>query len=233
MTFSLRTLTALQLLCLAAVATSAQAAEMPRTISISAKGTVTAVPDMALIRAGVVTEAASAAEALRANSVSMRKVLDGLRGARVAEKDIQTSQLNVQPRYDRPKDGSAPHITGYQVTNQVVVVVRDLGSLGALVDKVVSLGANRFDGIQFEVSGFEKKKDEARREAMSNAIRMAKLYAEAGGTSLGPVLQITEGVRSPSGPVVYGRARAAAMEAPVAPGELELEVEVHVTWSLK
>lgn len=188
---------------------------------------------MALIRAGVVTEATSASDALQQNSAAMQKVLDGLKKAGVAEKDIQTSRFDVQPRYSQQKSSSARQIAGYQVVNQVTVVVRKLEGLGGLVDKLVSLGANRFDGIQFEVSGFEKKKDEARRDAMKNALRMAKLYAEASGASLGDVLQISEGSGPSGGPVVLGRARGAMAAAPVAPGEMELEVRVHVIWALK
>lgn len=233
MTFSLRTLVAFQVLCLAAVASSAHAAEVPRTISITATGTVTAEPDMALIRAGVVSEATSAADALKQNSAVMQTILDGLKKAGVADKDIQTSRFDVQPRYTQPKSSGARRIAGYEVVNQVTVVVRKLEGLGALVDKLVSLGANRFDGIQFEVSGFEEKKDEARRDAMKNAFRMAKLYAEAGSATLGDVLQITEGTGSTGGPVMMGRARGTLATVPVAPGEMELEVQVHVTWALK
>lgn len=227
-----RVLIALPILCIAAVATAAaQAADKPRTISVSATGSVTAEPDLATIRAGVVSDAVTAAEALSENSTTMRKVLDGLRAAGIAARDIQTSQLDVQPRMDHPKDGRAPRVVGYRVSNIVVVIVRDLKALGGVVDKVVSLGANRLDGIQFDISGVELKLDEARRAAMRNATRRASLYAQAGGASLGQVLTISENVRG--GGVVYGSARTAAMAAPVAPGEMELSVTVNVTWSLK
>lgn len=227
-----RALIALPILCLAAMATAAQAAEKPRTISVSATGSVTAEPDMATVRAGVVSDADTAAEALARNSGTMRKVLDGLRASGIAARDIQTTQLDIQPRMDHPKDGRAPRVIGYRVSNIVVVVVRDIKALGGIIDKVVTLGANRLDGIQFDISGVELKLDEARRVAMRNAMRRASLYAQAGGASLGQVLTISENV-SGGGPVHYGRARTAAMAAPVAPGEMELAVTVNVTWSLK
>ncbi|MCB1511222.1 MAG: SIMPL domain-containing protein [Hyphomicrobiaceae bacterium] len=223
----------LPLAWMVAFATLAHAVEPPRTISVSASGKIMATPDMATISAGVVTEAQTAAEALARNSVAMRKVIDGLRSAGIAARDIQTSRLDVQPRMDRPKSGRPSQILGYRVSNAVVVVVRELKALGGLVDRIVALGVNQLDGIQFGISGIELKMDEARRVAMRNAIRRATLYAQAGGASLGQVLTITEGVHRGGGGVYYRARRAAAMAAPVAPGELEVSVTVNVTWALR
>ena len=224
---------ALSVLAMAMLPALPATAEMPRTITVAAQGSISAEPDMASIQAGVTTEAATAKDALAQNSATMRKVLDGLRAKGIAAKDIQTSRFGVQPRYEQRKDGRPPRVVGYQVSNQVIVVVRDLKSLGELIDHVISLGANRFDGIEFGISDIEAKTDAARRDAMQNAIRRAKLYAEAAGATLGPVLVINEGGRTGGGPQPYRRERAVAMSAPVAPGELEVEVQVEVTWALK
>lgn len=212
-------------------AAPARAEDKPRTISVTASGTVAASPDRAHIRAGAVTEAGSARAALDDNAQTIRKVLSGLSNAGIDPKDIQTSRFDVQPIYNRPKSGKQ-QITGYRVINQLEVVVRDVAKLGPLIDRVVTLGANQIDSIRFEVSDLEQRKDDARREAMRNAIRRATLYAQAGGAHLGDVLRISERV-SGTGHDPSFQSRIAATAAPVAPGQLELTVSVDVTWALR
>lgn len=214
------------------VATEAVAEDKPRTISVSASGSVAATPDRVRIRAGAVTEADTARAALDANSRTVRKVLDGLTAAGIDAKDLRTSRFDVQPVYSRPKAGP-PRIVSYRVINQLEVLVRSTDKLGSLIDRMVSLGANRIDSIRFEISDLELRKDEARRQAMRNAIRRATLYAQAGGASLGEVLRITERVNGPGPSHSTFRARVAASPAPVAPGQLDLTVVVNVTWALR
>jgi uncharacterized protein len=216
-----------------AMGTIVHADDKPRTISVSASGSVVAAPDRARIRAGAVTEAESARSALDANAQTIRKVLAGLAAAGVAAKDVQTSRFDVQPVYSRPKTGQ-PRVIAYRVINQLEVVVREIAKLGDLIDRMVTLGANRIDSIRFEISDLELRKDEARREAMRNAIRRATLFAQAGGASLGEVLRISESASGsdPSGRTAFEH-RSAALPAPVAPGQLQLTVVVDVTWALR
>lgn len=203
-----------------------------RSITVSATGMVAVEPDQAQISSGVTSEAATAKEALAANSTAMRKVIDGLKEAGVAAKDIQTASLRINPRYTRPKEGEAPQIDGYSVTNQVEITVRDLDKLGLILDTLVSLGANEMGGLTFGVSKAETLRDEARKEAVANARRRAELYAAAAGVALGDVLKIDEG--GESGPPPMPMARAMKVEAvPVERGTEMLSASVTITWALK
>jgi uncharacterized protein YggE len=205
-----------------------------RSVTVSATGTVAAEPDMAHVSTGVVSEAESAREALNRNSATMKKLIDGLKAKGITEKDIQTTSINVEPRYQQFKDGRPSTIAGYRVVNQVRITARDLAKLGEVLDQAVTLGANQMGAIQFEVSNAEKLKDEARKRAMENALRRAKLYAAGAGAEVGPVISISEEVQfiGPR-PVPMARTALAAEAVPIEAGTQMLEARVHVTWSLK
>ena len=206
-----------------------------RTITLSATGSATASPDIVTITTGVLSDAETAKDALAANTAAMTKVIDALKAAGLEDRDIQTSDFSVQPRYEYYQDGKPPKLTGYQVSNSVSIRVRDVKKLGAILDTVVQVGSNQIAGIQFEVSKAEELKDTARKEAIANATRMAKVYAEASGTRLGQVLQIVEGVAQEYPRPMLARAAAAADGAPVPiqAGEQRLDVQVTVTWALE
>ena len=179
-----------------ALAAPARAEEpAPRTITISGEGEATAVPDIAYIDTGVVTEGATAAEALAANTKAMAAVFKGLEDAGIEKRDMQTSQFSVYPVYEqmRPEDRpQTPKIGGYRVQNQLTVKVRDLDALGGILDKVVTLGSNQLSGIRFAIDKPEPLLDDARKKAVEDALRKAKLYAGAAGVALGQIMSITE-----------------------------------------
>ncbi len=180
---------------------------MERTITVSATGTSTAVPDSARIETGVLAEAATAREALSANNAAMAKLIDGLKANGIEPKDIQTSNFNLNPRYTNPADGQPPVIDGYQAVNQVQVHVRDLDKIGDVLDKLVTLGANQMNGITFEVSAAETLRDAARKDAIANARRRAELYAAAAGAKVGKVMAINEGASPNRAPTSKPAAR--------------------------
>lgn len=222
-------------LVMAALAPGAVAQErraLDRTISVSATGTVAAEPDLALISSGVVTEAETAREALTRNSAAMRKVIDGLKAAGIDPKDIQTVHFAVEPRYLQAKDGQSPRITGYRVINSVRITVRDVTRVGEILDGVVTLGANQAGSIMFDVSKAETLKDEARKQAIGNALRRAKLLAEAAGAKVGPVISIAEDVFGGGGPRPMAT-RMSADAVPIEAGSKVLEVRVQVVWGLE
>lgn len=210
---------------------AADSDKMDRTVSVSATGSVTAEPDVAQISAGVVTEADSAKDAMGRNSVVMTKLIDGLKAAGIQPKDIQTTTLNVEPRYTQPKDGRVAAINGYRVVNQVRLTVRDVKRLGDVLDQAIALGANQINHIAFDIANPETLKDEARKQAMENARRRGELYAKAAGGQLGPVLRISESVGEPH-PMPGGR-MAMRASIPIEAGTRSLEVEVHVTYALR
>jgi len=216
----------------ARAAMAADTDKTERTVSVSAAGAVIVEPDVAYISAGVVTEADTAKDAIGRNSAVIAKVIDGLKGAGIAAKDIRTTTLNVEPRYTQPKDGRAATISGYRVSNQVRLTVREVKRLGEILDQAISLGANQISQVAFDVADAERPKDEARKQAMENARRRAELYAKAAGAQLGPVLRISEGGGhlQPS----LAQARTLSLQTvPIEPGTRRLEVEVHVVYALR
>lgn len=212
---------------------AAQERAMQRVVTVSAEGSINARPDIAHIQSGVVTEAATAAAALSQNSMTMSHLTIGLKASGIADADIKTTSFNVAPRYVHARDGSAPTIDGYRVTNDVHVIVRNIAKVGDLLDRLVKLGANQIGGLSFDVANAEALKDEARKAAIANARRRAELYAAAAGASLGPVVTISEETVhvAPRGPML---ARAAAAESvPISEGTQKIEARVTVSWELK
>lgn len=206
---------------------------MDRVVTVSATGYVTAEPDLAHLTTGVTAEAGTARAALSRNSEIMKKVVDGLKESGIDPKDIQTSNFNVEPRYTSPRDGQPAVIDGYRVSNQVHITIRDLPKIGDLLDRLATLGANQMQGLTFDVSKSETLKDDARKEAVANALRRAKLFAEATGSEVGEVVSISEETNF-SGPRPYTMARAAkAQSVPIESGTETLEARVTITWKLK
>ena len=217
--------------CLLAAA-EARADEPNRTVTVSAEASVEVKPDAASIMGGVSSEADTARAALDANTKSMSNLIDGLRAAGIEAKDIRTSNFSVQPRYESRRDGGPSELVGYRVENAVTVLVRDLPKLGEILDLMVSLGANQMQGMSFVVSDADARKDDARRQAIANALGRAKLYAAAAGAEVGEVVNIAEDV-SDGGPRPLYRAATMAQAVPVEPGQQSLEARVTVTWKLK
>lgn len=217
-------LAASTLLLLALASAPVQAAE--RLVSVTGRGEVTAPPDMAVIRLGVVEEAGTARAAVQAANDAAAAVLARLRALGVAQRDIQTSELRLAPvRAAAPEDGGR-RITGFAASNAVTVRLRDLAALGAALDAVVGEGANRFDGLRFTVADPGPLMEEARRAAVADAMARAETLAEAAGVTLGPVVSIEERGGGAPRPMMMEAARSGAGGVPVAPGEIEITVEV-------
>lgn len=205
-----------------------------RTISISGKGSVKAAPDMVNVSAGVESQAPTAKEALVKNTAAMTKVVEALKSEGIDPKDIQTTNFSVSPRYEDHDDGRPRRIIGYSVFNSVYVATHDIGKLGAILDQLVSVGANSIGGVSFGIDKPEELENEARKLAMADAIAKAKLYAEAAGAALGPVMTIVEqGGYVPRYAAPMMEASGAAKPVPIEPGTEKLDIEVQVTWELK
>ena len=203
-----------------------------RFVSVSATGSVGAEPDLATISTGVVVEADTAKEALARNTAVMTKLIEGLKALGIAPTDIQTTAVNVEPRYVQAKDGRPTTISGYRVINQVRLTVHEVKRLGEILDGAIVLGANQVNGIAFDVSNAEALKDEARKQAIANARRRAELYATAAGAQLGSVLTISEDTSSGPRPMPMART-AMAGPVPIEAGTRTLTVEVRVAYALR
>lgn len=218
-----------------ALPAAAQERDAPRGLTIAGTGEVSATPDLAVVHVGVVSPAATARAALDANNKAMEAILAAVKDQGVPARDVQTSQFNVQPRYRHdPENQRPPRLDGYEVSNQVAVTVRDLDRLGAVLDAAVSVGSNQIHSIAFAIDDPEPQRDEARRLAVEDAVRKARVYAEAAGIRLGPIRSILEPSRATPPRPVYQRMEMAADAAvPIAEGEQAIEVEVIVTWDIR
>jgi uncharacterized protein len=204
------------------------------SITVAGSGTAFARPDTAEVSAGVVTQAATAAQALAENSAGMDKVLKAVAALGIPDKDVQTTNVSVTPqqRQGRP-EAQPPAIVGYEASNQVRVKVRDIRQVGRVLDTLVGQGANVLGGVSFSVGDPAPVLDQARTKAIADARRKAEVYTQAAGLTLGPVQSIRES--TPGVPRFAGEMpRAMAMSAvPVAPGEQEFQASVTVTYTLK
>jgi uncharacterized protein len=210
----------------------------PRLIAVSGLGEVKTRPDMATISTGVVTEGATAKDALAKNNSAMAAVIAALKNAGVAEDDIQTSDFSVSPKYPpyQPNQTTAPRIVGYTVSNQVTAKVKDLAKLGGILDTLVQSGSNQVGGITFGVDEPKPQLDEARKKAVADARAKAELYAEAAGVSLGKVIQISESsMVMPPVPMYRAREMAAAQDAsvPIAAGSQMVSANVSITYEIQ
>jgi uncharacterized protein YggE len=224
-------------ICLAAMPAMADQLPRERTVSVAATGFVSATPDALRISIGVITEAISAREALAENSKVFEAVLAGVKKLGVDVKDIATDRFQVSPIYKSSKAGSSydNRISAYRVRNTASVKVRVLENAGAVIDRATELGANAIGEIEFEISDLETKLDFAREEAMRNAIRRAKLYAEAAAATLGDVLTISEQYHDNGHQPVRIEASSARMVAatPISPGQRRAGVTIHAVWKLR
>lgn len=167
----------------------------PPALTISAMGSASAAPDIAVVTLGVVSEGKTAREALTANAGDMNAVVDTITGAGIDKKDVSTSGLFVEPIYSEPTKatGGRSTIISYRVTNQLTVRIRDIDTSGALLDKVIAAGANRVNGVSFEIGDRKSLADQAIKAAVAEAKRRAALTAEAAGVQLGPIQSLTAG----------------------------------------
>lgn len=198
------------------------------TLNLSAYGETRVAPDMATINLGVNTEAPTAAAAMAANASQMNKIFAALRRAGIADKDIQTSGLNLNAQYDYVEN-NPPRLRGYQATNQVTVTVHDLARLGSAVDATVSAGANQVNGISFGLNDPTAAENAAREDAVKALSAKANLYARATGYRVGRLVTLSEG-GGYSAPPPMPMMAMARMEkdssTPIAGGELKVRVDV-------
>jgi hypothetical protein len=205
----------------------------PPMITVTGTGTVEAVPDIATLSIGVTTQGETAAEALSANSAALDAVMARLTAAGIEARDMQTSNLSLNPNwtgYDS-SSVSGPTIAGYVATNMLTIRVRALDGLGAVLDAAVADGANTLNGLTFGLADPEPTLNAARQEAVADARARAELLAAAAGVKLGRVLSISEG-SAPTDPVPMFRAEASAAPVPVAGGELGLSANVTIFYQI-
>lgn len=227
-------------------------------LSLSAEGQSRRTPDIAMFSAGVVTQAPTASAAIGENSTRMDSVIAALKRAGIAERDIQTSAINLSPVYSNPDrdaqirarqsgqpyippppDEQVRRIVGYEARNTVQVRVRDLANMGRVIDTLVQVGANEINGPNFTLDEQRAALDEARTQAVAEGRQRAELYARAAGLRVARILSISEGggyYPVQRDIVVTGMSAGAPPPppppSPVQPGELTLGVNVSMQFEL-
>lgn len=209
--------------------------QMP-SINLSARGEVKVAPDQASLNFGVVTEAATAQEAMAQNARQMAQVMTALRRAGLADRDIQTSGLNLSAQYDYQQN-EPPKLRGYQASNRVTVVIKDLAKVGTTADAVVAAGVNQIDGISFGLQNPKAAEDQARQLAVRALQDKANLYAQALNVRLGGLRSFSEGTsyNQPRPPIMYARMAApeTQMDATsVEGGQLSVSIEVSAAYDI-
>lgn len=208
-----------------------------RSMNINGTGQVFLTPDIAYIYIGVHTEMETASEAVQANNSETQQVIEALKEAGVAAKDIRTTNFSIWPNQQYSPDGQ-PTGTSYVVDNSVFVTVRKLENLGDLLDSAVGAGANSINSVQFDVADKSEALKEARDQAIEDAKMQAQELADASGVKLGDIQAI--GFYDAM-PVPYldtygkggGGGVAEAAAVPIQPGQLTLTVTVSMTFEIK
>lgn len=209
-----------------------------RTVSVSGEGTVNAEPDMAVVRLAVVTEAMEAAAAREQNGQAASRAMNAVRDLGIPENKIRMETLRLQPKREYNRETRTYEEKGYEATRQVVVEVEDLEQLPQLIADVVEQGANRLDGVSYELSDRDAVRNEALQEAARNARQKAELLAQALGAEVGAVQTINEQSISFPRPFATFDARAVKAETAeaspdaYAAGELEVSANVQVVFAL-
>lgn len=206
-------------------------------LDVSATGKVELAPDIATIRAGVTTQASTAAAALKENAERMAAVIRALRGAGIAARDLSTSNVSLQPQY-RYGENQPPVVTGYQAANSVSVRFRDIARAGGVLDALVKAGANQIDGPAMSLAAPEAALDAARQDAVKRARARAELYAQAAGMRVERIVAIDEAGENDGGTPRPPMFQARAMMADPAPtqvlaGETQVTATVNVRFLLK
>lgn len=207
-----------------------------RTITSSGEGAIEAVPDVAYVNIGVITEGLELSKVQSENSEKMTKVIESLTQLGIKKEEIKTTNYNVNPKYEWNKDTGKSTITGYTVSNILEVTINDISITGSVLDEVVTSGSNSINSVRFGL----KNETDLYNQALELAVKDAKAKAEAMGKGLGIIyiqpLRVTE-LSNRSTPVYFDKG-AAAMEAakvntPINKGELKVTARVSIDFSFE
>jgi uncharacterized protein YggE len=220
-------------------AAEAQQASITQSIAgtrldISATGDVTRVPDIAIITAGVVTRAGNARSALQQNANRMDRVIAALKRAGVEDRDIQTSNISLNPEYTYANN-LPPKLNGYSASNQLTIRFRDIANSGTILDALVAEGANQINGPSLTIDKPELALDEARARAVAAGRARADLYARSLGLRIVRVVSVSEsgGSYPVPPPMVMMAERSQAADTKIVPGEQKLSVTLSMTYELQ
>jgi uncharacterized protein YggE len=203
-------------------------------LDVTATGEVTRVPDVAIISAGVVSRSTTASGALQNAATRMDRVLSALKRAGIEARDIQTSNVNLNPEYRYPENQS-PQLVGYTASNTVNIRFRDIANSGKILDALVAEGANQINGPTLTIDKPEAALDEARARAVAIGRARAELYARSLGMRVARVVAVSEsgGYAVPPPQPMAMQAADTRAYTKIEPGEQKLQVNLTMTYELQ
>lgn len=215
--------------------TAVQAQTAPTTaaqITVTGEGVVDGIPDIATLSLGVTTMGETAAAAMASNTEALTAVMARLKAAGIADRDMQTTNLSINPNWTGYDNGARQRIDGYTASNQLTVRIRELEGLGAVLDAAIQDGANTLNGLSFGLSEPRPAMDAARKAAVEDARARATLLVEAAGASLGPIVSITEGGGYMPPQPMFRQSADSAGAVPVAAGEVATTASVTIVFEI-
>ncbi|SDY45028.1 SIMPL domain-containing protein [Citreimonas salinaria] len=201
------------------------------TLTVTGEGSRNVAPDMAVVTVGVTERAARASHAMNAASTTAEAIIQRLGAAGIAPADMQTTDLSLYPVRENDMSGQA-QFEGFEASNQLSVQVRELDSLGPVLQAVLEDGANRLSSLQFTLQDPRPVMNDARRDAVEDARAKAQLYADAAGVALGGIRSISEETENGGGPRPM-MAMEASRGVPVEPGSTSVTARVTMVWNLE
>jgi len=201
-------------------------------ITVTGEGVIDGIPDIATLSLGVTTTGDTAAAAMAANTEGLNAVMARLKAAGVADRDMQTTNLSINPNWTGYDSGQRQRIDGYTASNQLTVRIRDLAGLGQVLDAAIQDGANTLNGLSFGLSEPRPAMDAARKAAVEDARARATLLVEAAGATLGPIVSIAEGGGYMPPQPMFRQSADAAGAVPVAAGEVATTASVTVVFEI-
>ncbi len=208
----------------------------PNGISVNGEGLVKAKPDVAQTNIAVDVTNVDPIAAQRDAASRMDKVIAKLKEMGVAADDIKTNQYSMTPQYNYNQNKEMPTLIGYRVVNSVGVTIKQLDKVGQILDAVTAAGATSLQGVAFTIADPTPLQSQARAAAVKQARARAEELAKAAGVSLGRATSIsesTQGATPQFAPAVARSAAIGVVDTPIASGELEVRVNVQVTYGIQ
>ena len=204
------------------------------TFNVNGEGKVSITPDIAVVSTGITADGTTVKAAQDQINAVIKKVFDAVKGLGVKADDIQTTNYNINPKYDF--QSGSQRVTGYTASTTLTIKVREMDKVNQVIDEATGNGANQINGLSFDVSDRTKAEDEAREKAVADAKKKAEQAAKVAGFNLGRLINYQENTGQP--PIIYSRSVAQgasdiAPETQVEPGSTEITVSVTLSYEVR